>query len=432
MEGKTAIEPFEAYGDPTKVCQRWLTWKRNFMLYLATRKMKTEEQQLALLLFSAGTDVQKIYYQKKESRDAKQEEGIEIISDYVEAWEILDEAFVQQKNESFQRSVFRKISQGKTETIIAFVTRLREQAKFCDFGSEVNLEKAVIDQIVEKGSSTKLRQELWKKDRNLNEVIALAQKMENAELYEKIYDKLEVKEEKAEVNWVRDDRKAFRKRRYEDVKPSTSKSGGCWACGKEGHIKTDKDCPARGKSCMKCHKKGHFSVGCRSKDENSKKIKSEKIRAVESDVSDDDGRETDYVFKLGENSADQIECKVGGVLVSMIIDSGTKRNLIPLKVWLEMKESKVKVLEQIKGSDVKLKAYGEQKEIPVKGRFKADLEVNGIKSQPWFYVAEKGDTSLLGKISSEKHNVLQTGLGLINLSVDGFPKMKGNFMDKWV
>lgn len=405
MESKTPIDAFEAYGDPTKVCQKWLTWKRNFKLFLATRKMKTEEQKLALLLFSAGTDVQQIYYQKKESRDAKLEAGEEVISDYVEAWEILDEAFVQQKNESFQRSVFRKISQGKKETIVAFVTRLREQAKFCDFGSEVNLEKAVIDQIVEKGSSTKLRQELWKKDRNLGEVIALAQKMENAELYEKSYDKSDVSEEKLEVNYVRDGRESFRKRRHENEKSTTRKSDGCWACGRDGHTKTDKDCPARGKSCMKCRKKGHFSVVCRSKGQVLKKPKSENVRAVDSDVSDDD-REIDYVFKLGDDSNDQVECKIGGVSVFMVIDSGTKRNLIPLKVWLKMKENKVKVMEQLKGSDVKLKAYGEDKEIPIRGRFKAELEVNNIKSQTWFYVAEKGDMSLLGKISGKEHEVL--------------------------
>lgn len=113
MENKTAIETFEAYGDPTKVCQKWLTSKRNFKLYLSTRKMKTDEQKLALLLYSAGTDVQQIYYQKKESRDTTLVEGEEVVSEYVEALEILDEVFLQQKNESFQRSMFRKTFQGK-------------------------------------------------------------------------------------------------------------------------------------------------------------------------------------------------------------------------------------------------------------------------------------------------------------------------------
>ena len=30
------------------------------------------------------------------------------------------------------------------------------------------------------------------------------------------------------------------------------KSQKCYACGYEGHIKTDPKCPARGKKCRKC------------------------------------------------------------------------------------------------------------------------------------------------------------------------------------
>ena len=49
---------------------------------------------------------------------------------------------------------------------------------------------------------------------------------------------------------------------------SKGKSGGqathkSYACGKPGHFARDKVCPARGKACAKCGRKGHWAICCR-------------------------------------------------------------------------------------------------------------------------------------------------------------------------
>ena len=46
------------------------------------------------------------------------------------------------------------------------------------------------------------------------------------------------------------------------------KSGGqtthkCYACVRPGHFARDKVCPARGKACAKCGRKGHWAICCR-------------------------------------------------------------------------------------------------------------------------------------------------------------------------
>ena len=179
---------------------------------------------------------------------------------------------------------------------------------------------------------------------------------------------------------------------------------------------------------MKCGKKNHFSSVCKSRGKSAgrsfEKKPQSNVRSIDSE--DDDN---EYVFSLG--GGDDIMCVVGGTEVLMKIDSGTKRNLIPLTKWKELKLKKIQVLNQIQGSDVKLTAYGQSTPLPVRGRFEAKLSLNGQTSRQWFYVVEQGDFSLLGKVAAEKHGVLKTGVG-VNAMKEEFPKMKGNWMNKYI
>ncbi|KAH3754917.1 hypothetical protein DPMN_189597 [Dreissena polymorpha] len=39
----------------------------------------------------------------------------------------------------------------------------------------------------------------------------------------------------------------------------------CYACGRYGHMKTDRNFPAKERKCRKCKKEGHFEKFCKSK-----------------------------------------------------------------------------------------------------------------------------------------------------------------------
>lgn len=406
------FEKFDPYGDSKRLGQKWLAWKQNFQHYLVAKDIRGDDRCLSTLLVLAGSDVQKIYSQKKAEIDEQEHEEAE--SQYLEAMELLDEIFMKKTNESFQRALFRQIAQELGETIAAYVSRLREQAEFCSFNDELTLQNAIKDQIMDKGTSDKLRQAMWKKDRDLTEMIALATSMENVETYEKSFS---LKRPLAEVNEVEQSRNDKRGKF----------SGSCWSCNQKGHRQYDPNCPAKGKQCLKCKKHGHFSSCCRAglKKRNTQNFKTNKVRAIESENDEDD---TEHVFNLDDEQSEE-KCRVGGVDISVVIDSGTKRNLIPIQVWEQMKTKKVKTLEELKGSDVTFKAYGQDDPIPVRGRFKAQVVMNDIRSEAWFYVVEKGNACLLGKETALIHKVLKTGT-VRAIGSSEFPKIRGNeFMD---
>nr|CAH7764304.1 unnamed protein product [Callosobruchus chinensis] len=134
----------------------------------------------------------------------------------------------------------------------------------------------------------------------------------------------------------------------------------------------------------------------------------EKINNVEPE-------ELDYVFQIDDDSV--IKCNLGGVPLDMLIDSGSKTNIIDDKT----------VYDQIKNPTKLLFAYGSSTPLKVLGSFRSKISVGNNNETATFYVIQNGTRCLLGKNTSIALGVLKIGLG-IN-SVEEFPKFKGVVVD---
>jgi len=57
----TPLPPFDCSGDPTSVGPHWKRWKKAFQFYVDGKGVQNNDQKRALLLHSAGMDVQDIF-----------------------------------------------------------------------------------------------------------------------------------------------------------------------------------------------------------------------------------------------------------------------------------------------------------------------------------------------------------------------------------
>lgn len=75
-----------------------------------------------------------------------------------EAIEVLQAYFVPRRNVIAERHAFRKQAQVPGETVLQYVTSLRDLAATCEFGS--NLDEMLRDQLVENVASHRIREKL--------------------------------------------------------------------------------------------------------------------------------------------------------------------------------------------------------------------------------------------------------------------------------
>lgn len=119
------------------------------------------------------------------------------------------------------------------------------------------------------------------------------------------------------------------------------------------------------------------------------------------------------MYKISDEHDEYISCRVGGVEIEMLIDSGSTYNLIDDTTWELLKIKDVAYYSQRFDSSKRFLAYGR---IPLKLLTVFDLEIEikdgaeTISTKTAFYVIEGGQQPLLGKITARKLGLLRIGL----------------------
>ncbi|XP_063619061.1 uncharacterized protein LOC134791865 [Cydia splendana] len=394
-------EAFDCEGDPHSLGSRWEKWKRGLQLYLLASAVETPEKKRATLLHTGGLSLQEIYYNiPGANAETKDKEG-KAVDVFEIAVKKLDEYFSPKQSYVYERHTFRLIKQEEGEKFDKFLVRLRNQSSKCKFKDDNNL----IDQITEKCRSTELR----KKILTLGDAATVDKIITEANTLETVERQLTGFQKEApnnSINKIEAKQKKFQGNKFK----STTE---CTRCGNRRHNADSMTCPAKDQICKKCGFKGHFFKMCKTRPYKRKlnAISETKARKdpepVEKKGKIEKNTTIDYIFNMDEGET--VKCEIGGVDADILIDSGSKCNIITDTTCNHLKANAIQITSQDKSVDRVFMAYGSKEPLTVLGRFEANIRIGSEEQEATFYVIKDGPRDLLGKDTAILLKVLKIG-----------------------
>ena len=167
-------------------------------------------------------------------------------------------------------------------------------------------------------------------------------------------------------------------------------------------------CPATGKECHNCGKRGHFAKYCKSAKQEVKNIT--KVQESTSNFLQDSGDDSCFSLTGEPGKSPETQIAVGQMEVRVLIDSGASVNIIHQNIFkqLQKRDNTIKLLP----TKAKICAYGSADPIELAGQFTTTIQSTmGQSTQATFYVTKGQYKCILGFQSS-------TQLGLITLNVN--------------
>lgn len=401
MSKESGISVFNPNEENGNVYAKWTRWLRGLNLFLESKNITESKRKKAMLLHHGGFELQDIFYTIP---------GADTVADgedpYVKTVDTLNAFFKPKVNITYERHVFRSLRQMEEETVAQYVTRLRQQAKNCEFKEE---DAEICSQIVECCTSSEIRRRILEKSEiTVKGALEIAQTIEAIEMQTK---NIEGQAVARLTGYGRGQNKGIARDR-ETV---------CFRCGYKGHRYKDDRCPAKGRKCNKCGETGHFAGTCRAGDKTSmgrqggwRQGKSVKELDERNDDGDDDGDDK-YTFGLqsvGEVWAlgnKTIDAKVGGIVLNLLIDSGTSCNIIDEETWKYCKTKKIRCVLNRNVTD-KIYAYGQNKALELLGEFKCNLEIGDRKTRATFVVMKGKGKGIVGYKTAKELGILRVGL----------------------
>ena len=339
-------------------------------------------QKVALLLHTAGPELQEVYYMLVTTNQLKP---------YSEILKVLDDYFVPQVNIPFVWHVFRQMEQ-----------QICMKAATC--------EETIRDQLIGKCIDQRLRRKfLEKTNATLADLQCIARAHEAVNELMKSMDK--VTPQAMQVNSI-NQLKLHKQRKEQGTNkgmkdaqsPKAQRPGGnspqrCYNCNRLGHFARDASCPARDKQCDKCGTHGHFSICCRQNQDDQEPHNRKAYNEEERATVQGDG----HAFAVEEHQGTgEVTLLVGG-------DELETCNLIDYGTWNCLKQKDI--TWKSKKSGRKLFAYGQKKPMEVEGTFVAEIacKASGELCMNEFTVIRGSGRPLLQRSTAEKLKVLRVG-----------------------
>ncbi|KAJ8046478.1 hypothetical protein HOLleu_05158 [Holothuria leucospilota] len=241
------LPPPEFLSTPGQPPRPWKQWYRQFQNYVVAAAFDfPAERKRAILLHCLGAEGQRIFHTLPVVSSTETDT-------YEQAVRTLETHFKPTVNVVAERYRFRQRAQLPGEPVDSYISSLRELASTCEFRDFAD--EMIRDQLVEKTTSTKLRERLLlEKDLTLTKAITLARNMEQAlrEASSMCPNGKPISTAEVRKKGVQPPSSAGTKRQ-------------CYRCGSNKHLANSRDCKAVDAVCRGCNKKGHFEKMCRQR-----------------------------------------------------------------------------------------------------------------------------------------------------------------------
>ena len=371
------------------------------------------------------------------------------------------EAYVKPRREIIRATVkFNNRKQTQTERFDDFVTELKILVRGCDYG---NMEDRMVrDGIVLRSRNHDVQVKCLEKGDDLD--LAMAIKVgqddeasreslsviggeeEDSKIHAAGYQKYGRKSDKnsgrdwkSDKNSGRDwktekrSNRESKKSSYRERKDKKGEEDQCKMCG---YDKDHRYCPAQGRSCIKCKRKGHFAQMCFSKEVHQVETSSSEYDSTD-DSSEGEGAYMIKTVQENEVEINTVTCedkwwesvKIGGKKIKIQLDTGAKRSLMPVHLYNSL-EPKPKLI----ATKQRFQSYTKHK-IAVKGMVTVPVDFKSMRVDVEFYVVDIEQCALLSgqyceelgmikRISSIQEDYpeveLSTGTlpGIVSLKID--------------
>ena len=407
-ESKIEVPNFEATSDGKKIftLKQWLERFRQY----AKRKHKIDITELI-----RGAEMTQIGWSDKETEiqedfiwgigpealyqmtgaEYKTEPDKIAVKDLIR---LFNEYFLPKRNTYHNRGEFFWSKQTESETPEDFWRRLIEIEKECTFEG-ITAEDLLISKSMTAITDTKLRDKLMKEKKlELKKTI----EMINQNTYERKNRKNTILEALISNREKEIKEESIQRMERSDTRPKnkfTNKKP-CRFCNAPNWNSPHK-CPALGKLCNNCGRKGHFARVCKQR-ENYKR----KVRNVTEDESEVIGGESDE----SETSINRIErinritdrnkyltttVKVNGIEKEFLVDTGSPISIMP---------ADENIMKQTETQKIKHRYQDVNKnEVKFREKIPADVEYENNKQKMQLLITERNDiTPLLGMDWMEK------------------------------
>jgi len=362
-----AYPPFDLT-DKSTLAQRWKKYISRLENYMLAIGVEQAPRKKAILLHFAGPDVMDIFENLPEPVPVRDEAGNVAANqpdEYAKCKTQLTTYFNPQENVTFNIYQFRQLRQ-ESEPIEQFVANLRQKAALCNFH---DVDAEIKSQLILGCKDSNLRRKaLENHGLTLEQLITKGKASESVALQLKEIEEPEVvrhvKKARARPQFKENHHPHHRQGRQQDKRmvnqqqgrhvsnrqPShqprreSSSNSTCGLCGGSyPHPRGPTSCPAYGKRCAKCGKRGHFAKVCRSEPNQPRRPPMSANRAYAYYNTAEESREDryaganreeppEYVFALTTvaaiNDSPSAVIEVACEPLKMVIDTGANVNVI--------------------------------------------------------------------------------------------------------